>query len=202
MVDSSCLEAGEVIPEDGAHLHLGDGATSTTLDLPAGEHTLCLQAGDGRHRALDITDEVTITVEAPTPAGEGEAEEEQPSGLESWEGTYAGTATHDCGPAGLQPSTLEGTFTISVDEQGTATLEGSNTVVGSCAGPDKGRLTTPISMTGERTATGFEFPAALWQVPGTFTITAADGRGEGTLEGDAPGPTHVLIDFDVQCTSC
>jgi hypothetical protein len=62
MVDSGCVATGQEIPEDGAHLHFGDGATQTELELPAGEHTLCLQAGDGNHIALALTDEVTITL--------------------------------------------------------------------------------------------------------------------------------------------
>jgi len=32
------------------------------LTLAPGEHTLCLQAADGAHAALDITRELTITV--------------------------------------------------------------------------------------------------------------------------------------------
>jgi hypothetical protein len=62
MVDTPCVEVGQVIPSDEQHLHFGDGSTSTELELEPGEHTLCLQAGDGAHTALDLTDEVTITV--------------------------------------------------------------------------------------------------------------------------------------------
>ncbi|MEO1060890.1 MAG: DUF4399 domain-containing protein [Actinomycetota bacterium] len=62
MIDIGCVEPGEVIPADGAHLHLGDGSTLTTLDLAPGEYSLCLQAGDGAHTALDLTDSVTFTV--------------------------------------------------------------------------------------------------------------------------------------------
>jgi hypothetical protein len=62
MVDAPCVEPGTVIPNDAQHVHLGAGQTSTELPLPAGEHTLCLQAGDGAHTALDTTREVTFTV--------------------------------------------------------------------------------------------------------------------------------------------
>ncbi|MEP7335179.1 MAG: DUF4399 domain-containing protein [Actinomycetota bacterium] len=61
-VDASCVAPGEQIPKDGSHLRFEDGASEAELDLPAGEHTLCLQAGDGAHTALDLTDEITITV--------------------------------------------------------------------------------------------------------------------------------------------
>ena len=63
MINEACVPAGDVIPADAGHLHFGDGATEATLELPPGEHTLCLQAGDGLHTALDLTDVITITVE-------------------------------------------------------------------------------------------------------------------------------------------
>ena len=62
MVDVGCVEVGEVIPSDDQHVHFGDGSTSTELELEPGQHSLCLQAGDGAHTALDLTDEITITV--------------------------------------------------------------------------------------------------------------------------------------------
>jgi hypothetical protein len=63
MVDTPCVQAGQPIPKDGQHLHFGKGQTEGSIDLPAGEHTLCLQAGDGSHTALDLTDEITVTVD-------------------------------------------------------------------------------------------------------------------------------------------
>ncbi len=51
-----------MIPEDRKHLHFGDGATKTDIKLPPGKHTLCLQVGDGAHRAFGNTDTVKITV--------------------------------------------------------------------------------------------------------------------------------------------
>ena len=33
------------------------------LDLAPGEHTLCLQVGDGAHTALDLTSEITVNVD-------------------------------------------------------------------------------------------------------------------------------------------
>lgn len=63
MVDIECVAVGETIPDDESHLHFGDASTSTQVELEPGEHTLCLQAGDGAHTALDATDEITITVE-------------------------------------------------------------------------------------------------------------------------------------------
>ncbi len=63
MVDVPCLAPGETIPRDAQHVHFGKGQTEGTIDMEAGEHTLCLQAGDGTHTALDLTDEITITVD-------------------------------------------------------------------------------------------------------------------------------------------
>lgn len=70
MIDVPCVTPGEVIPSDDSHLHFGQGQTSAELELAAGEHTLCLQAGDGAHVALDLTDTISITVEAGEDDGE------------------------------------------------------------------------------------------------------------------------------------
>lgn len=64
MIDTECLPSGDTIPSDAQHLHFGDGRT--TLELPAlepGEHTLCLQLGDGQHRAFGAASTITIRVE-------------------------------------------------------------------------------------------------------------------------------------------
>ena len=66
MVDTPCVAVGEVIPNDENHLHFGDGSTEAELQLSSGTHTLCLQAADGAHVALEgdgMTDEISITVE-------------------------------------------------------------------------------------------------------------------------------------------
>ena len=64
MVDATCLVPGTEIPRDAAHVHLGNGQLQTTLVLAPGPHHLCLQAGDGLHKALPITDELDLTVSA------------------------------------------------------------------------------------------------------------------------------------------
>jgi hypothetical protein len=63
MVDVPCVTPGQPIPKDAQHLHFGKGQTEAKIDLQAGEHTLCLQAGDGAHTALDLTDTITVTVD-------------------------------------------------------------------------------------------------------------------------------------------
>jgi hypothetical protein len=51
-----------VIPKDADHVHLGKGQLEGKIFLTPGEHSLCLQVGDGAHTALDITDLATVTV--------------------------------------------------------------------------------------------------------------------------------------------
>jgi uncharacterized protein DUF4399 len=65
MVDTDCIAPGQVIPKDDKHLHYGMAQTEAELTLAAGEHTLCLQAGDGAHTALDLTDKVTFKLPNP-----------------------------------------------------------------------------------------------------------------------------------------
>ncbi len=65
MVDADCLKPGEVIPKDDTHLHYGKGQVEADLELAPGSHTLCLQAADGAHFALEgagLTQKITITV--------------------------------------------------------------------------------------------------------------------------------------------
>jgi hypothetical protein len=62
MVDTPCVEAGQIIPMDATHNHYGKAQLEAPLELTRGEHTLCLQAGDGVHTALDLTHEIKITV--------------------------------------------------------------------------------------------------------------------------------------------
>lgn len=57
------LELG--IPSDENHIHFGGGQTETTLELPAGQHTLQLVLGDHGHVPHDppvTSDVITITV--------------------------------------------------------------------------------------------------------------------------------------------
>ena len=58
------------IPADDNYVHFGDGSTSTSIELPPGEHTLQLLLGDHLHIPHDppvSSGKITITV-----AGEGE----------------------------------------------------------------------------------------------------------------------------------
>lgn len=69
MVDIGCYETGELIPgpsesdEAEGRFHLGDGSDSRTIDLAPGTYELCVQLGDGVHRAFGATQTITVTVE-------------------------------------------------------------------------------------------------------------------------------------------
>lgn len=53
VVDAPLSSPGDPMPKDEKHIHYGDGQTSTTLDLPVGQHTLILQFADGAHVPYD-----------------------------------------------------------------------------------------------------------------------------------------------------
>lgn len=59
-------DAAVNIPADDSHIHFGGGQTEVTLELPAGEHTLQLVAGDHNHIPHEppvVSEVITITVE-------------------------------------------------------------------------------------------------------------------------------------------
>ncbi|MBC7712084.1 MAG: DUF4399 domain-containing protein [Rhizobacter sp.] len=62
IVDGEPVAAGKIVPKDATHLHFGDGATSTTLTLKPGVHTLTLQFADGSHISMGPEYSTTISV--------------------------------------------------------------------------------------------------------------------------------------------
>lgn len=70
VVDAGCVAEGDLIPGPGdeaqaeGYYHYGDGASETELELEPGSYELCLQLGDGEHRAFGGTDVITVTVVA------------------------------------------------------------------------------------------------------------------------------------------
>jgi hypothetical protein len=66
LIDTELADANLPVPSDDNHLHFGKGQTETSLDLPAGSHTLQLVLGDGNHIPHDppvTSGVITITVE-------------------------------------------------------------------------------------------------------------------------------------------
>ena len=62
IADDGCVRAGTAIARDADHVHFGSGASTATIYLAPGTHSLCLQAGNGAHSALDATDTVEVDV--------------------------------------------------------------------------------------------------------------------------------------------
>ena len=62
IVDGSPIPAGKIVPKDETHLHYGDGATTATLKLKPGVHTLTLQFADGSHISMGPEYSTTIAV--------------------------------------------------------------------------------------------------------------------------------------------
>jgi hypothetical protein len=64
--ESGADELVNGLPADENHMHFGGGQTETTLELPAGEHTLQLVLGDAGHvphSPAIVSDVITIVVE-------------------------------------------------------------------------------------------------------------------------------------------
>lgn len=63
IIDGAPVAKGQVVPKDETHKHFGDGATSTSISLKPGKHTLTLQFADGAHKSLGEEYATTISVE-------------------------------------------------------------------------------------------------------------------------------------------
>jgi hypothetical protein len=53
LVDTDFVPAGQLVPKDANHIHLGKGTSSMEITLPPGDHVLRLQFADGAHQALE-----------------------------------------------------------------------------------------------------------------------------------------------------
>ena len=64
IIDADLPSLEQPIPSDGQHLHFGKAQTETTLELPAGVHTLHLLFAKGDHISYDppLTNTIEITV--------------------------------------------------------------------------------------------------------------------------------------------
>lgn len=119
---------------------------------------------------------------------------------ECWEGAYSGTVRDECGGRPAE-WTVEGTFSIAVDQSGTAKYEGEHTVTGSCLGPTSGSLTTPISITGTRTTDAIELPS-FFGGGGTMRMNVSGNAARGTFSEPAyPGAT-VDVTLEATCMGC
>lgn len=62
IADRGCVAAGEAIPRDVDHVHLGMGQADGMVYLGPGTHELCVQVGDGAHIASEVTRTITVEV--------------------------------------------------------------------------------------------------------------------------------------------
>ncbi len=62
IIDGKPVARDTIVPKDDTHKHFGDGATSTTLTLKPGKHTLTLQFADGMHKSYGEEYSQTISV--------------------------------------------------------------------------------------------------------------------------------------------
>ena len=102
--------------------------------------------------------------------------------------------TWDCNVLGHLSGTLDGTFTITVGADGVAVMDISHTIRGSCGGPDVGTLTTPVTVRGQRTPTGFEFPD-YFGVTDSITMTVSGNQATGSLTATAGGGSNVGVNL-------
>jgi hypothetical protein len=131
-----------------------------------------------------------------TEETEPEETEPEPQREERWTGTYTGVVVYDCGRQ--ITGTFDGVFTITVDAEQVATMNITHTVTGSCLGPTEPTETSPVTVTGERTPTGFEFPSYLGG-SAPFTITVEGDQGTGTLiEGSRPGIVRIEVEYETE----
>ena len=62
--NTTCLPAGDIIPQGDPWIDLGDGSDTIEMFFEPGEYTFAVQAGDDEHRALDTPCEtISLTVE-------------------------------------------------------------------------------------------------------------------------------------------
>lgn len=63
IIDGKSVPKGEVVPKDETHKHFGDAATTASVSLKPGMHTLTMQFADGAHKSLGEEYATTISIE-------------------------------------------------------------------------------------------------------------------------------------------
>jgi hypothetical protein len=189
MVDADCLPSGRPIPADEAHRHLADGADETEVALAPGEHTLCLQAGNGVHVSLDATHEITITV----------AEQSAAAREELWEGTIDSAVTTVGAPPGPcgSPTHVSGTvrLLVAVDRTVTGTYD-----VSGC-----GVSEPHAEFTGTGDDRAFHFPQLIVQTNGEPIPKVGETEARARLtnfQGAGGVGARWVTTWSLSCTSC
>ena len=66
IINAPLPDTSKPVPADDQHIHFGKGQTETTVELPAGEHTLQLLLGDWKHvphSNVVASEQIKITVQ-------------------------------------------------------------------------------------------------------------------------------------------
>lgn len=165
------------------------------MPLEPGEHSLCLQTGDGVHTALDLTDEISITV-----ATAGVEEGDEAAGEDRvWEGSVTGEVTRPgCSPTKVA---LEGVVNLSVGGDGEVTGTATERW-GECsvAGTTVPAADNNYRIDGRKTEEAFEL-----MVSGTgareMTIPTTGTRATVTFDEGTAG-YEATITYTLDCVTC
>lgn len=182
LVDAPCDQPGQAGAASPQRLRLEDGRTQATVPLPPGDHTLCLQASDGRHTALAATDTVRFRV-AETAAGTAPPTTTPPVvGGSRWTGT-----SHTDFKAGryCDPGVNTGDFTFEVSPDNT--IKGSGRVSATqytCRLPEGTSTIPPMTIT--YTLSGRKEPSVFVLVfsNGPLEVRVPYSAGSGRTEVD------------------
>lgn len=101
VADAECVAAGDAIPRDVDHVHLGDGQSDGVIYLGPGRHELCVQLGDGVHTAQGLTDTVSVAVGIDDRAQWCDVVEEVDVRFEEVDGGEGEFAVQQAGYAGI-----------------------------------------------------------------------------------------------------
>jgi hypothetical protein len=120
-----------------------------------------------------------------------------------WEGSYTGRATWtNCGGLPSDYTSLDGTFVITANADGTATLVADHTATGSCAGPAIGQTHNVLTHQGAVSDTALTFERFLL-LDSTLTLKiygpVIRGRFYATVQNGVG-----IVDLDVRgrCAEC
>lgn len=62
ILQDGCQTPGRLVPFEQGYVHLANGAYQAQVHLEPGTYEICVQVADGNHRALELSETVTIVV--------------------------------------------------------------------------------------------------------------------------------------------
>jgi hypothetical protein len=200
--------------EDGVgHLHwstdscdldsrLENGEASVEIELPPGEHTICVGAFTSGHEQLGGTAQITVIVDGAPGAGSGTNTDTNEEAAESWEATIDGDIK--AGPDCTAAKNIGGFF-LDVAEDGGVTGSGSvDSTEYTCTTPE-GTATIPpgtsnFTITGKKHEDAFVLTFSTggltMKVPYEGTSGSADVDQSA---GDYIATSHIEIECVEGC---